>query len=336
MSKISIIIPCLNEENYIEECLNSIINSDYDLKNLEVLVVDGMSEDKTRNIVTRYIEKYEFIKLIDNIKKTAPIAMNLGIKNSLGESIFIISAHAKYKKDYFTQLEQYLIELNADCVGPLLITEVKNRNKKSSSIKKALSHKFGVGNSEFRIGLDKIKEVDTVAFGCYNKKVFDKYGYYDERLTRNQDIEINKRIKNLGGKIYLIPSIECTYYARETFQKLFKNNYENGLWNILTTYYTNSFRSLSLRHFIPLLYILSLIIPTLLSLCSIYFIFVSIASFALHTCLMLYFSLKEKDNNTSILNLFLSFLTLHYSYGIGSFVGLFKVGLMKLFGNKND
>jgi len=328
--KISIIIPCLNEEKYIENCLNSIINSDYKKENLELLVVDGMSDDKTREIVKEYEKKYKYIKLIDNTKKTAPIAMNIGIKSSCGEFVFIISAHAKYETNYFSKLVENIIELDASCVGPLLITDVKNKTKKSNSIKKVLSHKLGVGNASFRIGSDEVKDVDTVAFGCYKREVFDKYGFYDERLTRNQDIELNKRIKNGGGKIYLIPDVTCTYFAREDFGSLARNNFDNGRWNILTAYYTKSLNSLSLRHFIPLLFVLSIILPIFLTIISYKFIFVLFLSLLIHFIAILLVSISIEDKETTVFNILKSFYTLHFSYGFGSIKGIIDIIIKKI------
>jgi len=325
MISISVIIPCLNEENYMSSCLDSILESDYPNDKMEIFVVDGGSEDRTVEIVKEYHKRFNFINLIKNKKKYTPIGMNLGIKASKGEFIFILSAHASYKVDYFTKLVENIVYLNADCVGGILLTDVKHKNKKSLSIKEVLMHKFGVGNALFRTGCKEVLEVDTVAFGCYRKSAFEKYGLFDENLIRNQDIELNKRIINSGGKIYLIPEVECTYFARENFKDLAKNNFANGKWNILTAYYTKTLNSLSVRHFIPLLFVLSLIIPALLALYSPYFGIIGLVSMLSYLTLVIIISLKLKDNSNSFIYLVLSFLTLHLSYGVGSLVGIFKV-----------
>ena len=321
--KISIIIPILNEEKYIENCLNSIIDSNYDKNKMEVLLVDGDSVDKTVDIIKKYQKKYPFFKLLHNPKKIAPIAMNIGIKDARGKYIFIISAHAKYPNDYFFKLTNFCRNLNADCVGPVLITDVKNKTLTSNAIKNVLSDKFGVG-SAFRSGVDEIKEVDTVPFGCYKKEIFDKIGLYDERLVRNQDIELNKRLKKNGGKIYLIPEIKCTYFARETFKDLAKNNFNNGLWNILTAYYTNSLNSLSLRHFIPLLFVLGLLFSLVLGFFNKYFFYLFLIILGLYLSIISIRSFQIKKNTTFFHQL-MSFLVLHFSYGVGSLVGIFKV-----------
>ena len=325
MPLISIIIPTFNEEKYISSCLDSILESDYANEKMEIFVVDGMSEDGTRKIVHEYHGKYPFIRVIKNIKRHTPVGMNLGIQASKGEFVFILSAHAVYGVNYFIKLVENIQRLDADCVGGVLFTDVKNVNTKSSSIKEVLMNKFGVGNAFFRTGCDELTEVDTVAFGCYRKSAFDTYGLFDEKLIRNQDIELNKRIINAGGKIYLIPEVGCTYFARETFIPLAKNQYQNGFWNILTAYYTKTLQSLSLRHFVPLLFVLSLIVPLVLSLLFSKMLWIALLSLVSYLSLVIIISFRLKNNSNSISYLIMSFLTLHFSYGLGSFIGVFSV-----------
>ncbi len=324
-SKISIIVPARNEERYIGACLDSIIACDYPKASLEVMIIDGMSSDRTVEIVRSYARQYPFVKLLENPRKTAPHAMNIGIRQAEGESIFIISAHAQYPEDYFSELVLSLQSLHADVVGGVLSTDVKNKNKKSNAIKRVLNDRFGVGGSLFRIGTKGITEVDTVAFGCYRKEVFEKYGLFDERLTRNQDIELNKRIKNGGGKIYLVPHVTCTYFARETFTALAKNNFSNGMWNILTAYYTGAFSSLSLRHYVPLLFLLSLLLPLALSIGISGAYLVSAASFCLYLLAILSRSALLKESSNGFFHLAAAFGVLHLSYGVGSLVGIMIV-----------
>jgi len=334
LSKISIIIPCFNEEKHIAHCLDSILLSDYDRSKIEILVVDGMSRDKTREIVASYSKKYAYIQLLSNPDKIVPKAMNLAIQKAKGAYIIRLDAHASYPKNYFSKLIEWHQKLDADNVGSVIVTEVKNLTKKSASIKEVLSHKFGVGNSDFRTGIKEVKEVDTVPFGCYRKEVFEKYGYYDERLIRNQDIELNKRIINGRGKIYLIPDVQCTYYARENFTDLAKNNFANGKWNILTAYYTKTLNSLSLRHFIPLLFLLSLLVPLILSLLESKFAYVALLSLSSYFALVIMMSFKLRDKQNSFFYLTMSFFTLHFSYGVGSLIGIFFLISKYIKGNK--
>jgi glycosyltransferase involved in cell wall biosynthesis len=331
---VSVICPVFNEAQYIDSFMDSILQQDYGHDRIEVLLVDGISTDGTRSKINNYCLKYPFVKVLENHKKIVPCAMNMGILESKGDYIIRLDAHSFYPGNYVSRLLDYAEKLNSDNVGGVCITEVKNRNKKSLAIKEVLSNRLGVGNSHFRIGVKNITEVDTVVFGCFKRDVFERFGYYDERLVRNQDIELNKRIKRGGGKLFLVPEIQCTYFARETFIGLIKNNFQNGLWNILTIYYTKTMDSLSLRHFIPLLFVISLIVPPILAAGYFPIIIIALVSLLLYFLIMLvnsiYLSIKK---NISFFYLFVSFFLLHLSYGLGSMIGILKLSVLKLSGN---
>lgn len=327
---LSVICPIYNEQRYIGQCIDSILAQDYPKDFLEVIFVDGMSNDNTRQIVKGYSKEYPFIRLLDNPERIVPYAMNRGILASKGDVIMRLDAHATYESNYFSVLVNALYELKADNVGAVCRTDVLNKTFKTLAIKEVLSNKFGVGNSVFRTGVDKVMEVDTVPFGCWKRDVFDKYGLYDVRLVRNQDIELNKRILRGGGKICIVPNTYCTYLARETFKALSKNNYGNGKWNILTVFYTKQFNSLSPRHFIPLLFIGSLIIPVVLSVLYGPFILLSILSLLLYVIVLGIISFKLAIiKRLNMFYLFMSFVTLHLSYGWGGFMGIVKLPFIK-------
>lgn len=320
---LSVICPIYNEEKYISKCIDSILAQDYPKDDLEVIFVDGMSKDRTREIVAEYTAQYPFIRLIDNPDKIVPPAMNKGILASKGDVIMRLDAHSTYASNYFSVLVNALNELGADNVGAVCKTDVLNKTPKTLAIKEVLSNKFGVGNSTFRTGVDQVMEVDTVPFGCWRRDVFDKYGLYDVRLVRNQDIELNKRILRGGGKICIVPDTYCTYLARENYAALAKNNYGNGKWNILTVFYTKQFDSLSIRHFVPLAFVLSLIIPVLFSF--LYWPIILIAGLSLLAYVTLLGTESVKISISKKLNfgyLLVSFIVLHLSYGWGSLIGL--------------
>lgn len=323
---LSVICPIYNEEKYIAKCIDSILAQDYPKDDLEVIFVDGMSTDRTREIVAEYTAKYPFIRLIDNPDRIVPPAMNKGILASKGDVIMRLDAHSTYASNYFSVLVKALNDYGADNVGAVCRTDVLNKTPKALAIKEVLSNKFGVGNSTFRTGVDKVMEVDTVPFGCWRRDVFDKYGLYDVRLVRNQDIELNKRILRGGGKILIVPDTYCTYLARENYKALAKNNFGNGKWNILTVFYTKQFDSLSIRHFIPLAFVLSLILPLLCSV--IYWPIAFVALLSLLAYLGLVGAISAKLSISKNLNfryLIASFIVLHVSYGWGSLVGLLSL-----------
>lgn len=324
---ISVIVPIYNEEKYIERCVKSILEQDYPKDDLEVLFVDGMSEDATRDILADYSAVYPWIRVLENPKRIVPYAMNMGIDASAGDIIIRIDAHSLYEKNYFSALAGYLCSHpDIDNVGAVCKTDVLNKTPKTLAIREILSNKFGVGNSTFRTGITEAQEVDTVPFGCWRKTVFNKYGKYDVRLVRNQDIELNKRIRRGGGKIVIIPDTHCTYLARETFTELAKNNFGNGKWNILTVYYTREINSLSPRHFVPLMFLISLVLPLIASIFWWPLVLIAAASIIAYTSLIGTISLKlSMEKGLSFFRLVQSFFVLHLSYGWGSLVGILSL-----------
>ena len=309
LSIVSIIIPCRDEEKCIGECLASIISQDYPKEKLEVLVIDGVSEDKTREIVKGYSRKYPFIKLIENPKKFTNFAFNIGIKQAKGEIIMIMGAHAGYKKDYISKCVKYLNEYDADNVGGVIKTRPSKNTLFAKAITYCLSHPFGVGGSYFRLGSKEPRWVDTVFGGCYRKSVFDKIGLFNENLFRSQDMELNIRLKKAGGKILLVPDIVSYYYPKTTLKDFLLHNIQDGVWAILPLKFVKI--TLKLRHYIPLILVLTLPLSTwpyiLLSL---------LFSFKI--------AIREKDIRLFFI-MPLVFAARHLGYGLGSIWGLIKL-----------
>ena len=179
MSKIplvSIIVPCRNEENFIAKVLEDITQQDYPKDKIEAFVVDGMSEDRTKEIVQQYIKQQPWIQLVQNPNLTAPNALNIGIKRSKG-LILRMDAHSSYPVNYISSLVTWMQKLEADNVGCPVKTVPANDSNKARAIARVMSHSFGVGNAYFRLGVSQPQEVDTVMFGFYRREVFDKIGY---------------------------------------------------------------------------------------------------------------------------------------------------------------
>lgn len=327
---VSVICPIFNEEKYIEKCVCSIIAQDFPKNSLEIIFADGMSNDHTREIIGRYAAEYPYIRLVDNPKRFVPSALNIAIDASHGDIIIRIDAHASYPANYISALVEAHNRISADNIGAVCRTDVFNCTPKSLAIKEILAHPLGVGNSTFRTGIEKEMEVDTVPFGCWRREVFKKFGNFDERLIRNQDIEFSKRIIRKGGRIIIIPDTYCTYFARETFSKLAKNNFDNGKWNILTVWYTRQFSSLSLRHFIPLLFLFSLILPAIAGIFWHPFWWLGIASLTAYIVAVSLISAQiAVRKRMNFFYLVETFFVLHLSYGWGSLVGLIKLLFLK-------
>lgn len=326
---VSVVIPCFNEERYIEECISSLNFGDH--KNIEIIVVDGGSTDKTLTVIKNLFDRFSNITILLNSKRITPISLNIGVRAARGSFIMIAGAHSKYPPNYISELLNYQKHYNCDVVGGAIETRVKNSNPKSNSIIAVLSNKFGVGNSSFRTEQEAILEVDTVPFGLYRKDVFNNIGGYNEALIRNHDIELSKRIAAAGFKIILVSPVRCVYYAREKFSQLAKNNFSNGFWNVLTVYITKDFKSLSIRHYVPLVFILSLILPIIIAILFYWpTIILSILSLLIYLFFIILISFRILKRDNSFLNLIGAFITLHFSYGLGSLCGLFRLDKLKL------
>ena len=322
LPKVSIIIPARNEEKFIKRCVESFLNCDYPGELIEVIVVDGMSEDRTREIVTEISERDDRVLLVDNERKITPVAMNLGIKASKGGYIFFSGAHSEMPSDYVSKCIKHAIKSGADNVGGVMKTEPRVKSAVGIAISKVLSSPLGVGGAKFRTGVSKPTEVDTVPFGCYKREVFDRIGYFNEKLVRNQDIEFNLRLKRAGGKIILFPDIKLTYYSRSTFKELWKNNFGNGFWVIAAKRYAKV--PYSRRHLVPLAFVLFLLLGPIISLVASFFSFIYISLLAIYFVAVILFSLAHAMETKRQDVFFASILTypvLHISYGVGSLLG---------------
>ena len=299
------------------------------MEEMEILVVDGMSDDGTRDIVKHYAEQYPFIRLFDNQKKIVPTALNIGINNSRGVIIVRMDAHNIYEKDYISQCVKYLMESEADNVGGVWITLPGAGTSTAHAIALALAHPFGIGNASYRIGAKEPKYVDTVPFGCYKKEVFQKIGLFDEDLVRNQDDEFNLRLIKNGGKILLVPDIVSYYYARDSISKLFRMYFQYGYFKPLVAKKVGGV--LTWRQLIPCLFVGSLIASSALSVVfkPFLWVFLLILSIYLAANLAFSFQISMKKGLKYLPVLPVVFSTIHVSYGTGYLKGIWDFIILK-------
>jgi glycosyltransferase involved in cell wall biosynthesis len=250
---VSVIIPCRNEEAFIDRCLTSVRSGDFPRDRMEVLVVDGMSDDRTREIVERRAAEDDGIALLDNPGRIAPTALNIGIRRAKGDIIVRVDAHALYGRDYISKLVDWLTRSGADNVGGVWLTRPANATPRARAIAIGLAHPFGVGNAHFRIGVREPRWVDTVPFGCYRREVFDRIGLFDEDLVRNQDDEFNARLIRRGGRILLVPEIVAEYFARESMVKLWRTYFQYGYFKPLAARKIGAV--MTIRQLIPALFV---------------------------------------------------------------------------------
>ena len=329
---ISVIVPCRNEKKYIKSLLESIEKQDYPKNSFEVIIADGMSDDGTRVILSDIKSNYNYLTVIDNEQKIVPTALNKAIKMSKGEYIIRLDAHSIYPTNYFSRLISVIEKTDADNVGGMWITKPGNNSVKAKAIAIAMSCPFGIGNSSYRIATNKTEpfEVDTVPFGCYRRSVFEKIGYFDEDLVRNQDNEFNERLLKAGGKILLIPDLKIDYFARENFTKLWKMNYHYALFGPLVDKKLGKIPRI--RKYIPSIFVLSLILPSIVSLKIKKAKLISHISALSYSLCNLYFSFRECKRNHNFKffpYLIWSFGIAHFSYGIGFINGFIKLLLNK-------
>ncbi|MBZ9687620.1 glycosyltransferase family 2 protein [Clostridium estertheticum] len=323
--KVSVVIPCRNEEKYIGKCLQSIMEQSYGIENIEVFVCDGCSDDSTLDIIKEYSIKYPQIKLVINEKRVAPTAMNLGIKAAVGEIIVIFGAHAYMNNDYIHICVEKLKSSDIACVGGRIINISEDSIAEAISL--AMASPFGVGNALFRFS-NVEQLVDTVAFGAYKKSIFSKIGYFDEELVRNQDDELNFRITKSGNKILLAPDIISHYYTRGSFSKLWTQYFQYGFWKVRVI--QKHKKPSAVRHLIPLLFVLSLISGTLLSPFSKIVRFLFSAEILAYLAGAITFSLKAYSGKVkNAPKMIIAFLILHLSYGIGFLEGLIVFYILK-------
>ena len=317
----SVVMPVYNEERYIKKCIDSLLMQDYPKSNMEWIFVDGCSLDRTVDILKEYQGEYpELIKVLHNPRKIVPCAMNIGIAASCGRYIVRLDAHADYAMDYISKCIYYLEHTDAENVGG--VAETKANGFMGKAIAKMLSSKFGVGNSQFRTN-GQSGYVDTVPFGAFKREVFSQYGGYDERLVRNQDNEMNFRIRKNGGKIYLSDDIHLSYYCRDTIRGISKMATKNGMWNIITMKLCPG--SMGVRHFIPFAFVVSVIVLGILGMLHPFFGLLLRMEVLLYLLLDMLFSAKQADGIKEFMILLILFPIFHVSYGAGSMVGISKL-----------
>lgn len=318
---VSVIIPAYNEENFIEDCLQSVYQQDYPKELLEVIVVDGNSQDQTAKIIQ---EKFPQVKLLHNSRKIVPVSMNIGIKEAKSDYIIRLDVHCIYPNNYFSRLIQFMeSHSEVDNVGGICKTHAANNTSKAQAIAIALSSKFGMGNSEFRVGTKEIKEVDTVPFGCYRREVFDKIGGYDEDLIRNQDNELNSRLKQHGGRIILLPDLVIDYYARSSVRKCGRMFYQYGLFNPLVDKKLGQFTSL--RRMVPLFFVLYLILFVVLSVINPKLVLWFAIPLLIYLLMDIVASLQYIVKPKIALWLLCTYPVIHVSYGIGYIDGILRL-----------
>lgn len=212
MTRVSILIPTYQERDFIESCIESVLAFELPAEvQIEVVVLDGMSTDGTRDIVGRMAAREPRLRLVDNPGRIQSTALNIGIRLSAADYIMRLDAHSMYPREYLRRCLEASRRSGADNVGGLFIAQRRGSGYQAALVQAMTTHKFGVGDAGFRVDATE-GPADTVPYGFFPRGVFERIGLYDVRLVRAQDFEINRRIARMGGVVWLDPAIHVHYY----------------------------------------------------------------------------------------------------------------------------
>ena len=317
MIKVSVIVPCYNEQATITQLLESILTQTYPLDEIEVIIADGLSTDDTRAKIHEFKTKHPdlALKIVDNHLRVIPAGLNRAIEASQGSFIIRMDAHSIPDRYYIQRCINGLEEGFGDNVGGIWKIKPGALSWMAKAISMAVSHPLAAGGARYRIG-GTAQEVDTVPFGAFHKKLIDKIGMFDETLLSNEDYEFNARIRQAGGRVWLDPCIHSIYFARTTLKELSRQYWRYGYWKaqMLRRYP----QTLRWRQILPPMFVFTLIVLGILA------IFFQLVRWLLAIIVILYtiiilgagilMSIKHKNPSLCI-GVPLAIVTIHFSWG---------------------
>lgn len=318
--RVSLVIPCRNEVAYIRRCLDSIVGADHAGCRLSVLVCDGMSDDGTRAIVEEVGLAHPFVKLVDNPARTTPQAMNIGLQYGTFDVGIILGAHAEIDP-HFISANLHVLDTDpaVGCAGG--VVQNVYDGPVSRRIGAAMGHPFGVGGAHFRTGARE-GYVDTVAFGAYRREVFERVGWFDEDLVRNQDDEFNYRVVQAGFRIFLSRAIRSKYYVRASYARLFRQYVQYGYWKV---WVNRKHRTVTtVRQLVPAGFVLFLLCAPVLALLVPGAQWPVAATVAIYLVAAFISAMQAADRAGDVPGVLRAFLTLHVGYGWGYLKGLVR------------
>lgn len=322
--RISVLMPIRNEADFIARSLQSVLAQTYPTEQFEVLILDGMSSDATRAVIARTLAQQQAarqvpdVRLLDNSARTAPHALNIGLRHASGDVILRVDGHCVIAADYLERCITALHATNATCAGGPM--ETIGTTFVAQAIACAQSSIFGVGGVAFRTGRQQPGYVDTVAFGAYRRAIFDQIGGFDEELVRNQDDEFNFRLTQAGGRIWLDPSIRSRYFSRASLHTLWRQYYQYGLYKVRVIQKRGGVASW--RHLVPALFVLGLLGSVVLAVLTGQWLWLLSCSLPYALANLLASILTARRNWRVLPLLPIIFATLHLAYGTGFLRGV--------------
>lgn len=326
---VSVIMPIRNEERAISGVLDCLLAQDYPQDRLEILVSDGMSTDSTRRMVSTASAGDSRIRLLDNPQRIMATGFNLGLKAAKGDILIMMGGHTQVATNYVSTAVSLLQKGLADCVGGPINTV--GETVVAQAISLAMSSRFGVGGSAFRIGSRERRYVDTVAFGAYTRNMMERAGPLDEQFVRNQDDEFNYRMRKLGGRILIDPELRSWYTSRSSIRTLWRQYFQYGYWKVRVL--EKHPRQMQLRQFVPAAFVLSLLLSLILAAVrpkiGNRMMLLEGGSYFLATLLVSMSLVGGRRRWRLAPALAVSFPVLHFSYGAGFLVGLAKFSIRR-------
>lgn len=251
---VSVIVPIRNEAGFIARTMDAIFQQDYPHEQMEILVADGESTDRTREIVAEIAAGADVpVSIVRNQSGIVPTGFNLALRQVHGDIIIRVDGHTLIARDYVRQCVAALQRTGAANVGGRM--DPIGTNAFGKAVALATSSPFGVGGSRFHYSTQE-EWVDTVYLGAWRRDIFDRMGGFDEEQVRNQDDEFNYRIASRGGRILLTPAIKSVYYTRSTVKLLWRQYYQYGYWKVRVV--QKHPRQAKARHFVPAGFVLAL------------------------------------------------------------------------------
>ena len=330
LPKVSIVISARNEERYLGECLESIAAQTYPHELIELLLVDSASEDRTRDIMEDFARKADInVKILSNPRGDTPRGLNTGIKAATGELIMFMSAHSYMPENHIERAVKILYEKDADGVSCRLKSIGSGMGKVwDDVIAAAMESPVGLGNVKARVGR-KAGWVDNPMFALYRRELFERFGYLDERLTRNQDYEFNQRCYQGGARFWFQPDLVVYYHNRPTLRALWRQYFNSAFWR---AFMVGQFgRAIRLRHLVPPAFVVVLVLSALFALVSKFWLSVFLCIFGLYIITIILGAAIEavKRRKARIFPLLpIAFATIHFAFGVGMIAGLVKFVLL--------
>lgn len=334
---VSVIVPCYNEERFIGKALANLAEQ-YRAEDYEIIVVDGKSDDRTREVVKEFQQLHPElrIRLLDNPKRNIPHGLNLGIAAARGEIIARMDAHAAPSSGYIRRCVEVLSETEAAVVGMPCRVKPGADTAMSRAIALAVSQPFGIGDAKYRLGTDDERsetqeEVDTVAFACFSKSLWSALGGFDEKLLTNEDYDFNYRVRARGGRVMLDRMAHCDYFARPTLAKLASQYFRYGTWKARMIRARP--RSLKLRQMVAPVFVASIVLLGMVGVWRSIAWSLLAVELAIYLMSALFFAnqaaRKNREQFSVLVLLPLAFFTIHFSWGASFLLGLVTPGGQK-------